>query len=203
MIDVITHMIFYNLIDPRQFGFTSGRGTISSLALSYEFIARKLSQKNMKISVVARDVSGAFDRVWHRGLIMLLTRLNLPLLFVKTMSNFLTERSISIKILDYIGPNFTMQAGVPQGAPDSALLFNISILPFDFNFQNISQFCYSSWYADDNHQIVAFKNQNRFGHLYHIKKAINIQTKFEKSRGVITSADKSLIIPICQNHFPG
>ena len=47
------------------------------------------------------------------------------------MTSFLTEREICIKIYDYIGPASSPTAGVPQGAPDSPDLFNISTLPFE------------------------------------------------------------------------
>ena len=94
------------------------------------------------VSAIARDVSGAFDRVWHQNLIMLFTKLGLPDLFVKTISNFLADRQIKIKILNYIGPNFAMKAGVPQGAPESPAFFNVSTLPLDFNFNPIKSFTY-------------------------------------------------------------
>ena len=193
----IKHMERFELYDPLQFGFRKGRGTTPSLALSYEYIARKKGTLTPhRVSVVSRDISGAFDRVWHQNLILLFTKLKLPLLFVKTMSNFLTDRKICIKIFNFIGPAFSMEAGVPQGAPDSPDTFNISTLPLGFNFDAIKRFTYSTWYCDDHLQIVANPHAGIGAHEFYVKRAIQTQNNFEKSRGIVNSVDKSSITPI-------
>ena len=193
----VKHMEINKKLDPLQFGFRRGWGTASSLALSYEYIARKKgSGVPCMVSAVARDVSGAFDRVWHKNLIMLFTKLGLPVLFVKVISNFLVNRKIRIKISDFLGPNFVMEAGVPQGAPDSPSFFNVSTMPFEFNFKELLPVAYCTWYCDDQLQIIANPHKKLFAHLHFIKKAIKIQTNFERTRGIITCPEKSIIIPI-------
>ena len=94
---MINHFETSGFYDPMQFGFRRGRGTESALALIYEFIARKKGE-GFRVSVISRDVSGAFDRVWHDNLIMLLSFLDLPIIFLKAMASFLTNRSIRIRI---------------------------------------------------------------------------------------------------------
>ena len=55
------HMTDNNLYDPVQYGFRKGRGTDTSLALSYEYISHKKSTTwpRHRVSVVSRDISGA------------------------------------------------------------------------------------------------------------------------------------------------
>ena len=56
-----------NVLNNRQHGFRKGRGTASMIELFTEAIAKAHSEKQY-VSVVLRDVKGAFDKVWHHGL---------------------------------------------------------------------------------------------------------------------------------------
>ena len=53
--------------NPRQHGFTPNRGTHTALATIYELIANIKSQGGIA-NLVMRDISKAFDKVWHAGL---------------------------------------------------------------------------------------------------------------------------------------
>ena len=183
--------------NPLQYGFRRGRGCESSLALMYEYMCRRMShQNNHKVSVVSRDIAGAFDRVWHEKLIPLFTEINLDQLFVKLLASFLSNREIRIKIKNFIGPPFTPEAGVPQGAPDSPDIFNISTLPLNDLTQTANT--YMPWYADDLHMIVATEcsKGNKTFHPAHLTKAIQEQDRFERTRGIMTCTEKSVITPI-------
>ena len=191
------------LHNPLQYGFRKGRSCVSSLALMYEYIIRKKSGvQHYKVSVISRDISGAFDRVWHNKLIELFSYLGLPDLFVKVLSNFLLDRSIQIRVFTYIGPSFTPTGGVPQGAPESPDSFNISTLPLigrtptpEFTLTPDS---YAPWYCDDLHTIVATPcgRRNVRRHPTKMREAIINQNDFEKRRGILTCPEKSVITPI-------
>ena len=57
-----------NVITPYQSGFVGGDSTVNQLLyLSNEF--SKAFDEGREIRVVFCDISKAFDRVWHRGLI--------------------------------------------------------------------------------------------------------------------------------------
>ena len=185
------------LLNPLQYGFRKGRGCVSSLALMYELIARrKGAQYPYKVSVVSRDISGAFDRVWHDKLIQLFSLIIPEPLFVKLLSSFLLNRKIRIKISSYIGPPFTPSAGVPQGAPESPDIFNISTLPLDELV--LSADTYAPWYCDDLHLIVTTPvgRRNRQRHNHQLKQAIINQNDFERKRGILTCPEKSIITSI-------
>ena len=150
----VFHMESQDLYSPLQYGFRKGRGTTSSLALLYETVAReKGNSRHRKISIVSTDISGAFDRVWHQRLVYILhEKLHLPELFVKIFANFLANREIRIKVSTYLGPAFTPEAGVPQGAHESPDLFNITTLPFLEFIPTPHTYC--PWYCDDHHMVV-------------------------------------------------
>ena len=125
---------------------------------------------------------------------MLLSFLSLPLIFLKVLASFLTNRSISIKINGVIGPSFCPEAGVPQGAPDSPDLFNVTTLPLGNFRSSPNTFC--PWYADDQTLVVASQGSSASMHRMALQRAINNQNDFERRRGIITCAEKSKIIPI-------
>ena len=191
---LVAHMEQGNWFDPLQYGFRRGRGTESSLALSYEFIAKHKGLDKARVSAVSRDISGAFDRVWHNNLIMLFTKIGLPDLFIKVLSGFLKDRELKIKIYSFLGPSFGMEGGVPQGAPDSPDIFNISTLLLGYLMD--TPHTYSPWYCDDQLQIIATPYKSKFTHKYFLKKAIAAQNGFERTRGIITCDEKSIITPI-------
>ena len=83
-----------------------------------------------------------------------------------------------------------------KGAPDSPDTFNISTLPLGFNFDLIKRFTYSTWYCDDHLQIVANPHAQIGAHDFYVKRAIQTQNNFEKSRGIVNSVAKSSITPI-------
>ena len=197
----VSHLEAGNHLNPHQYGFRKGRGCESSLALTYEFACRhKSDANNYRISVVSRDISGAFDRVWHERLMKLFHHLDLHPLFIKLLCNFLTRREIRIKIGAFIGPAFTPRAGVPQGAPDSPDIFNITTLPLGNTIPTHS--CYMPWYADDLHMVVATRcgRRGQPRHEDHILEAIQNQDFFERTRGILTCPEKSVITAMGQHH---
>ena len=195
----VKHLTDTGKLNPLQYGFRQGRGTASSLALMYEYVAKKKGSRQFhRVSVVSRDISGAFDRVWHQKLIALFDKLDLPHLFTKLLTSFLTDRKIRIKINNFLGPEFTPEAGVPQGAPGSPDIFNISTLPLEDLVT--TPHSYSPWYCDDLHQLVATPCAalSKRMHKTKVTTAIKNQNAFERSRGILTCVEKSIITPIAQ-----
>ena len=133
-----------NLRHPHQYGFTRNRGTGSSLAMSYEFIARKIGTSH--VSLVSKDIKGAFDHLSHDRIKFHLNRIGLPDILLKALSCFLDQRKAKIRIGSHKGTEFKLESGSPQGAAPSSELFNlvIQLAPI---YQSPNH--YFSSYADD------------------------------------------------------
>ena len=68
---------------PHQYGFTRGCGITSALAMCYEWIARQKAKKHSRITMVTRDIKGAFDYLPQRRIKYHLCTIGLPLCFSK------------------------------------------------------------------------------------------------------------------------
>lgn len=188
-----------NLEHPNQYGFTNGRGTESSLAISYEFVAKQLSYTHKQtVSIISRDIKGAFDHLDHQRVKYHLSTIGLPILLSKALCHFLDGRTAKIKIGKLIGEAFPLLAGAPQGASPSAKLYNlvIRLAPIARNPRN-----YYSNYADDCHQIVASQDTIRY-HERKIVTAIKEQNEFELREGLITEPTKSWILTMFKYKTP-
>ena len=101
------------------------------------------------------DIASAFDKVWHRGLVFKLLKLNFPDFIICWINEFLTNRVFAIKINETLTKKYEILAGAPQGAVMSPVWFSIFInyMPMNFN-KNKS---YSLLFADDLCYMNIFK----------------------------------------------
>lgn len=93
------------------------------------------------------DISKAFDNVWHKGLIFKLINARIPNYIIYYIQNFLNNRKFYIKIDNSRSDLYNIEAGVPQGAVLSPILFNIFIN--DIPLENSKNKSYSLLFADD------------------------------------------------------
>lgn len=89
---------------------------------------QSINKKEITLAIFF-DIEKAFDKVWHNGLIyrILDSNLKLPQPTQSMISSFLNNRQIKVKVSSSISTPFTPQAGVPQGAVLSPLLFLLYI----------------------------------------------------------------------------
>jgi len=73
------------------------------------------------------DISRAFDRVWHKGLLFKMRKLGLNNLILKWIESYLLARSQKVVLLGVESPVLPINAGVHQGSILGPLLFLIYI----------------------------------------------------------------------------
>ena len=113
---------FYQL----QSGFRPGDSTIMQLIYIVDKIVNALERGN-EVRAVFLDISKAFDRVWHKGLLAKLERLGITGSLLKWFRSYLLGRSQRV-IVDGLNSEWReIQAGVPQGSVLGPLLFLIYI----------------------------------------------------------------------------
>ena len=108
------YLVDNDMMNCRQHGFRAHRGTQTAIATLHESIARHLGQRH-RVDLVCRDVSKAFDRIWHTGLKYKLTETGLHDCYIRLLCDYLTDRTAAIKLGQFIGPEFELGDGRPAG----------------------------------------------------------------------------------------
>ncbi|KAF2347437.1 Reverse transcriptase domain [Trinorchestia longiramus] len=167
-----------------------GRGTYTALATLHETLHIHLNQRH-KIDVILRDVSKAFDKVWHTGLKYKLSQLNLDPLFTKILTNFLSDHTAAIRIANHTGQPFPIKSGVPQGAVVSPALYNFYTHDLPPPITNTDYIAF----ADDTTQITFSPNSHNIA-VRLTSRAIAQINAFERKWKIQTNANKFKLIAI-------
>ena len=104
-------------------------------------------KKQQVVSAIFLDAEAAFDRCWHQGIKYKLKKnLNLPDRFIRLISSFLTDRTLSVVYEGCHSQKVYLKAGTPQGSPLSPLIYLIYVNDFP---DEINDICSLSQFADD------------------------------------------------------
>jgi hypothetical protein len=149
------HLERNNVIIQQQSGFRHNRQTKDNLIALIQKSLEATSQGNKVISIFF-DIASAFDKVWHKGLIFKLAKINTPYYIIKIIEDLLSNRTFRVKIEEYVTEYRTIQVGVPQGAVLSPTLFSIYIN--DVPLENKTNKSYTLLFADDIVHFVIYED---------------------------------------------
>ena len=97
--------------------------------------------------MISLDISKAFDRVWHKGLLAKLPMFGLHHTLINWIGSFLSDRSIAVRVDGLHSNLHSINAGVPQGSVISPVLFILFILFINDQLTSTSSSIHS--FADD------------------------------------------------------
>ncbi|KAK4319484.1 hypothetical protein Pmani_009587 [Petrolisthes manimaculis] len=121
-----THLEEQYLLSERQFGFRKGRSAADlNLLLVNEWSDAR--DQGRPTAVLALDIVGAFDRVWHPALVERLYAAGLSGGALKLLRHYLLERHLKVVHNGLQSPPCNIEAGVPQGSVLGPLLWNIYV----------------------------------------------------------------------------
>ncbi|CAG4969687.1 unnamed protein product [Colias eurytheme] len=116
--------VHLNDITPdHQFGFRENHGTIEQIHRIVDVISRSLEEKKY-CSAVFLDISQAFDKVWHDGLLFKVKKM-LPHSFLHIIKSYLYKRCFEVKFHEVTSELYEIKSGVPQGSILGPILYII------------------------------------------------------------------------------
>ena len=133
-----------NIINKEQSGFQKNKSTYDHLFQLTQSVSQNFNRKH-RTAALFLDIDKAFDRVWHDGLRYKLIKANIPVSFIRWISNFLKDRKIQVKIENEKSEYLIPFNGVPQGSSLSPLLFLIYVADIPKGGKNVN----TSQFADD------------------------------------------------------
>jgi len=177
---------FHNSIRPEQFGFRRGHSTTLQLANVINSAAAAINQKRASTCVLL-DVSKAFDRVWHPGLLYKLAHSPLPPTLFGLLRSYLEGRYFVVAIGAVVSTRRPVMAGVPQGSVLGPVLYDwyTNDMPVERNVQ-------LALYADDA-MFRATSANTRMSTVYMQRQMTALQPWLRKWRIKVNSSKSTAI----------
>ena len=140
---IVDHLEKCGLFSDFQYGFRSSRSTAGLLTVVSDRITRAFNRSGAT-QAVGLDISKAFDRVWHAGLLHKLKSYGISGQIFGFIFSLLSNRRLRVVLDGKSSQEYPVNAGVPQGSILGPTLFLLYIndLPDDV-------ICNIAIYADD------------------------------------------------------
>ena len=138
------HLHSNNLLFKYQSGFRPGHSTTFQLIDIFHHICQSFDEKQYSCMIFC-DISKAFDKVWHRGLLFKLRQNGIKGKLLAWISNYLSSRKQRVKIHSATSSLLSVNAGVPQGSALGPLLFLVYVNDIAENLLNLVRL-----FADDS-----------------------------------------------------
>jgi hypothetical protein len=145
-------MLEHKLLYKFQSGFVSGHSTSHQLIELYHKICIALENGQITVAVFC-DISKAFDRLWHKGLIEKLKSYGINEKLLQWLKDYISERKQQVLLNNSIFTLGTLKAGVPQGSVLGLLLFLLFINDIADDIQSLVRL-----FADDSSLIFSSTN---------------------------------------------
>ena len=136
-----------NILAPQQAGFRRGRGCMDHIMSLQDNIQRSMSMGGCTVGVFI-DYDRAFDLLWREGLLYKIRKLKLGKNIYKFIENFLSDRTIQVRVGGTLSRVADVDEGTPQGTVMSPLFYILMTNDFPVEDPRLGG-CGSCLFADD------------------------------------------------------
>ena len=123
---IVDHLEKSGLFSDFQYGFRSSQSTADLLTVISDRIARAFNRSGTT-QAVALDISKAFDRIWHAGLLHKLKSYGISGQIFGLISSFLSNRRLQVVLDGKSSQEYPVNAGVSQGSILGSKIFLLYI----------------------------------------------------------------------------
>ena len=109
------YVVSHQLLTPFQSGFIQGDSTTYQLLHTYHTLCEAVDN-GKEVRAVFCDISKAFDRVWHKGLLHKLRGIGCSEQVLKWFTSYLSGRRQPVVLNGQTSDWAPVEAGVPQGS---------------------------------------------------------------------------------------
>ena len=113
---IVDHLEKCGFFSDFQYGFRSSRSTADLQTVVSDRIARAFNNRSGSTRAVALDISKAFDKVCHAGLLHKLKFYRISAQIFGLTSSFLSNRRLRMVLDGKSSQEYPGNAGVPQGS---------------------------------------------------------------------------------------
>ena len=153
---LFNYFIENNLFSSYQSGFIPGDSCVQQLiSITHEIYNAFDCNRSLKVQGVFLDISKAFDKVWHDGLIYKLKRNGINGDLLRLIESFLSDRYQRVVLNGQTSNWNKITAGVPRGSILGPLFFLIYI-----NYLPSELRCSAKLFADDTPLFSVVENVN-------------------------------------------
>ena len=135
---IFTNILLHITLSAKtNLGFRPGDSTTNQLIDLVNDIHRAFdSTKSLEVRAIFLDISKAFDKVWHDGLIFKMRQNGVSGWLLKLFQNYLNNRKQRVVLNGFPAGYSTIESRVPQGSVLGPLLFLIYINDLERNIKS-------------------------------------------------------------------
>lgn len=183
-----------NYIPDFQFGFKKEHSAVHALLKFHTDVISNLRLKQCTIAV-SLDIEKAFDRVYHKGLVLKLIQLGFSPFIIRLLHSFLSDRVFFVQLNLTRSSMGSIHCGVPQGSLLAPHLYNI----FVHDFPHECGTAKGILYADDS--LIYSHNVSPVEALNEVKVHLELVSDYYKSWGIKINSSKS--VAVCLRNASG